>query len=194
MPSSPAARRATMPRPRSRWGSACSATSPSRRNTRSTGTGWRASPSSISTSTTATAPRICCGTSRGRCSVPPTRCRSTPASGAAHERGAHGNVRQRAAAARERRRGDAPGLRRAHLPGHRRLRAPNSSWSRPGSTPMPPIRWPSSPGSRRISPGSPTRICDLARAHAQGRVVSTLEGGYDLAGARRLGGGACGTC
>ena len=27
------------------------------------------------------------------------------------------------------------------------------------------------------------RICDLADAHCGGRVVSTLEGGYDLAGA-----------
>ncbi len=35
-------------------------------------------------------------------------------------------------------------------------------------------------------------ICDLAAAHAGGRVVSTLEGGYDLDALARVGCGACG--
>ena len=35
------------------------------------------------------------------------------------------------------------------------------------------------------------QLLEIARRHAGGRVVSTLEGGYDLAGARRQRGGAC---
>jgi exodeoxyribonuclease VII small subunit len=36
------------------------------------------------------------------------------------------------------------------------------------------------------------RLCDVAARHAGGRVVSTLEGGYDLAGACGFGRRACG--
>ena len=172
-----AARPATTPSRRGRWGFACSPTSPSARRA-AQAEGLAASRSSISTSTTATAPRPWSRTIRslffasihqspGSIRAPATRRRrgwatwSTP-------RSRPMRARERLAAAFE-----------ALMPRARRLRARSvlisAGFDAHARDPWPNRRW-----RLRTTPGRPARSRRWRATRARGRIVSSLEGGYDL--------------
>ena len=143
--------------------------------------GLSGSPWSISTFTTATAPRPCSGTRRSCSSARPIRCRSIRAPAAPSERGASGtnivnaplppgagSPEFRACHERGRLAGAAP-LRAGVHPGLRRLRCPCR-----------PIPGPAQVPTRTTTPGRPRSSCSVAAECCAGRLVSTLEGGYDL--------------
>jgi hypothetical protein len=95
--------------------------------------GWSAWPLSISTCTTATAPRPSSTTSHACCSPPATSRGIYPGTGAADERGRR-QYPQRTLASRQRRDPFPPRVGRAPAARDRCVQARNSSSSRPGST------------------------------------------------------------
>ena len=79
---------------------------------------------------------------------------------------------------------------RGPVPAHRRgLPAAIWSWSRPASMPTSAIRWREMRVTERGFAAMCTAVRKLAEAHAQGRLVLLLEGGYDLAALAAFGAG-----
>ena len=150
-----------------------------RRATRSARTGSAAWRSSTSTSTTATAPRPAWRTTRRSSTPPATNGPATPAP-AIPRSGAPGQRLQRHPAARRGRRRLPRGVARHAAPGARRLRARPRRGLRRLRRPPRPTRSPSSAWTSRDYVWLTERICEAAERHCGGRVVSLLEGGYDL--------------
>jgi hypothetical protein len=160
------------------WGSASSATRSSPPGMRSGRTGWRAWPSWISTCITATAPRRRCGTMRPSCSLPATNRPAIPSRGMRRRRGwaisstprCHRGRMAPPSAPRGR-----SGCCRRWIAFAPELLVVSAGFDAHARDPLAQLR------VREADFGWLTQeICRIADHLCGGRVVSLLEGGYDL--------------
>ena len=158
------------------WASASSTTWPSARRTRSRRTAWSASRCSTSTSTTATAPRTRSTKTRASCCAPPSSIPYYPYCGADSGNDHIINVPLPAmtgGAGLPRGGGEGTGCRRSSASSRSWCSSPRASMRTAK------IRSPTSSSRTRTTAGSPRSSWRWPTAHAKGRVVSTLEGGYN---------------
>ena len=178
MPSARYGRPAITPSRRGPWASACSTPSPSRRCTPAPSMARSASRWSISTCITATAPRQRSGPTRICSTARPTRCRSSPAPALWARRGSAISATRRSTPVTTARISARLGS-RASCPRSTPSR-PTFSWSRPGFDAH--LRDPLAQ-LRLVEPDFAwvtEQLLEVAAKHTGGRLVSTLEGGYDL--------------